>query len=243
MDEKHFSVSLLISAAAHVAVIGGGYFGNLAEFSMPNASKEVEVTYCDIKQMPKSFSNVSPLSKIGAKKGLRIDKDTKGQLQAQLERKSLSTQEKDKLRTDVGLPNKREELSKAPKELDENKSIPKDKILRFNSTGRAPASPAYLSYFQEIRDSIRKHALRNYTLRSQEGDIYVSFTLSKGGSLLSLTIENGRSDQNDYLRDLAKESIRSAAPFAGIPDELSQREISFNVLLSFRCGSLRLSRR
>ncbi|MFC1703428.1 energy transducer TonB [Candidatus Omnitrophota bacterium] len=93
-------------------------------------------------------------------------------------------------------------------------------------------SPAYLTYYQIIRERIRDLAYLHY-VRYQEGEVFLSFVLSSHGSLKDIRIFDDKSTNDAYLRDVALKSIKDATPFPSFPKELEYPELSFNVIISF----------
>jgi len=93
-------------------------------------------------------------------------------------------------------------------------------------------NPSYISYYQIVREKIRRAAYQNYT-RAEIGDIYLSFLISSDGSLKAAKLVEEKSSPSAYLRETALRSIKEAAPFPAFPKELDYPELSFNVVISF----------
>ncbi len=94
-------------------------------------------------------------------------------------------------------------------------------------------TPEYKSYYQIIREKIRKYAYFNYK-RLNEGEVYLTFTLSPSGEVSELSINDQRSVDNDYLRSIAQRSVREASPYPPFPEKLkANKKLSFNVIISF----------
>jgi len=94
------------------------------------------------------------------------------------------------------------------------------------------SNPSYISYYQLIREKIRRCAYQNYS-RTETGEIYLSFVIGQDGSLRDLRLVEEKSTPNYYLRDIALRSIRAASPFPAFPKELDYPQLSFNVIISF----------
>ena len=93
-------------------------------------------------------------------------------------------------------------------------------------------NPSYISYYQIVREKIRRAAYQNYT-RSEVGDVYLSFLILAQGSLKTVRLVEEKSSPSPYLREIALRSIKEASPFPNFPKELDYPELSFNVVISF----------
>lgn len=213
-----------------MAVLGSERLTNFQRFPKPQSPKELEITYYKIKEVAKEIKALS-----------QLDADRQPTLTKSGQDFQHKFQEKDKSLLEKHLSKKLEELPKAPNQPPEEKAIPKNQFV--GSHGRLETEPAYIGYYQAVREEIRESATNNYTRHSQEGQIYVSFSLARNGSLASVSIDERRSDANAYLKDVTRRSIKEAVPFPAFPAELSKEEdITFNVIICFSAGSLKLSR-
>ncbi len=93
-------------------------------------------------------------------------------------------------------------------------------------------NPSYISYYQIVREKIRRAAYQNYS-RSEVGDVYLSFLILEGGSLKTVRLVEEKSSPSPYLREIALRSIKEASPFPNFPKELDYPQLSFNVVISF----------
>ena len=91
----------------------------------------------------------------------------------------------------------------------------------------------YLNYYQTIRERIRNFVLENYPRFIACGEVCLYFVLLSDGSLKEIKVVEERSSQNRLLKDVAKKSVSQAAPFSSFPKDLSQAQLSFNVIISF----------
>jgi len=94
-------------------------------------------------------------------------------------------------------------------------------------------SPAYVTYYQIVRDRIRERAYTNYTKLSV-GEIYLTFIIKSDGTLGELQIIENRSTANEFLREVGQKSVREASPFPPFPEDLNYPELTFNVAISFQ---------
>lgn len=94
------------------------------------------------------------------------------------------------------------------------------------------ANPNYMSYYQLVREKIKRAAYQNYT-RTEMGEIYLSFSVSSDGYIQEIRIVDEKSSANPYLKETALKSIKDASPFPNFPKELDYPQLSFNVIVSF----------
>lgn len=91
---------------------------------------------------------------------------------------------------------------------------------------------SYISYYQIVREKIRRTAYQNYT-RTETGEAYLSFIVASDGSLRDERLVDEKSTPNQYLKNIALRSIKEASPFPAFPKELDYPQLSFNVIISF----------
>jgi outer membrane biosynthesis protein TonB len=93
-------------------------------------------------------------------------------------------------------------------------------------------NPSYISYYQIVREKIRRSAYQNYT-HNETGEVYVSFIISNLGYVKDVRLVEDRTTSNVYLKDIALKSIKDASPFPDFPKELDYPQLSFNIIISF----------
>jgi len=93
-------------------------------------------------------------------------------------------------------------------------------------------NPSYISYYQIVREKIRRAAYQNYS-RSETGEVYLSFIISSDGYLKDTRLSEERSSSSPYLRGIALRSVKDASPFPNFPKELDYPQLSFNIVISF----------
>ncbi|MFA5356144.1 MAG: hypothetical protein WC301_01875 [Candidatus Omnitrophota bacterium] len=93
-------------------------------------------------------------------------------------------------------------------------------------------NPSYISYYQIVREKIRRAAYQNYT-RTETGEIYLTFLISQEGYLKAVQAIDEKSSYSSYLKETALRSIQDASPFPVFPKELDYPQLSFNVVISF----------
>ncbi len=93
-------------------------------------------------------------------------------------------------------------------------------------------NPTYISYYQVVREKIRRSAYQNYS-RSDMGEVFLSFIISSDGYLRGVRLVEEKSSPSAYLRETALGSIKQASPFPAFPKVLDYPQLSFNVVISF----------
>jgi len=92
----------------------------------------------------------------------------------------------------------------------------------------------YVNYYQLIREKIRSRLKNNYQYYKREGDVYLSFTLTQNGSLLTYAIDRAKSTQDEALLEITTTSLKTISPFPSLPKSLSMSQMSFNIVISFK---------
>jgi TonB family protein len=93
-------------------------------------------------------------------------------------------------------------------------------------------NPSYISYYQIVREKIRRCAYQNYT-HNETGEVYISFIITNDGYIKDVRLAEEKTTANVYLKDIALKSIRDASPFPNFPKELDYPQLSFNIIISF----------
>lgn len=93
-------------------------------------------------------------------------------------------------------------------------------------------NPSYITYYQIVREKIRRCAYQNYT-HNETGEVYISFIISNDGYIKGARLAEEKTTANDYLKEIALRSVRDASPFPNFPKELDYPQLSFNIIISF----------
>jgi TonB family protein len=93
-------------------------------------------------------------------------------------------------------------------------------------------NPSYISYYQIVREKIRRSAYHNYD-KAETGEVYISFIVTREGFVRDVRLVEAKSSVNAYLRETALKSVSDASPFPSFPKELDYPQLSFNVVISF----------
>ena len=113
------------------------------------------------------------------------------------------------------------------------KPNPKKVINLPNVPGEIARSSEYKSYYQIIREKIRRLAYRNYK-KLYEGEVFLTFAIDPNGGLLASEVKKDKSTPNSYLCDIATQSVQEASPYPAFPDKLkNNKRLTFNVIISF----------
>ncbi len=99
---------------------------------------------------------------------------------------------------------------------------------------RIKSTKDYISYYQLIREKIRRSLKSRYRSYYGEGDVGLIFTLSSNGTLISSTVDPSVSTHESALVNAAIQSLKDAAPFARFPKALTLPRMSFTVTVSFK---------
>ncbi len=104
-------------------------------------------------------------------------------------------------------------------------SPPQESLNKINS-------PSYIGYFQLTRERVKRILYQRYTY-TEEGEVYLSFIVANDGSIREIRVNEEKSSNSPYLREIAVASVKEAAPFPAFPKDLEYPELSFNVIVSF----------
>jgi len=142
------------------------------------------------------------------------------------------------VRSDVlerkGILEDEKQISYAEKPLSKGGETAVKRVINLpNVPGEIARSPAYKSYYQIIRDRIRKLAYRNYK-KLYEGEVFMTFVVDSSGELLAVELKKEKSSPSEYLSTIALESVEGSAPYPPFPEKLkNNKKLTFNVIISF----------
>lgn len=218
----NFKRALFISLIGHCFVLTP--LGNLGMLFPNKKINEPQVNYCKIAPL-----KTETYKKLDAKKAAKAIKAAKIPNEQKSLRSAEPSQPKEK--SQIIKKAKRPRMKK-PREapLPKNETVVPESIPGTT----LPNTPEFVTYYQYIREEIRRFLKQNYTSIYEEGDVAVSFALNQAGELISIEILNAKSSNDSELRRLSYESIKSSSPFKPFPRGLSQEEISFNLSIIFK---------
>ena len=93
--------------------------------------------------------------------------------------------------------------------------------------------PVFATYYQAIREKIRKSAKRRYEGKRDSGDVSLGFTLFSNGRLKEVSVLRETAQVVSNLRAVAVQSLVDAAPFPPFPEHFEREQLSFLVVLTF----------
>jgi TonB family protein len=212
-DYRLLQIALLISLSVHAVVIFNSRV--LPFIKPPEREEKTKVSYIKLKNLPKE--EFKPKEQEEVRFNKRIPPPF-------VETKDL--------RQDKNAVKPRDLQSLKPELIREGMAIAKRKITLPPVDMAKIDNPSYISYYQIVREKIRRSAYQNYT-RSETGEAYVAFVVSNDGDLRNARLIEEKSSKNPYLKNIALSSVKSASPFPSFPKELDYPELSFNVVISF----------
>ena len=216
-NEPAFKFALIISLLAHSAAIIGGPHMNL--LSRNKNAVNPQIFYLKTAQSQQQKKLPQPIASQKSHLASPPKLLTPPSMKAPLinDNKGLLARKPDFTRPDII-------ASSSSKRIGLENVDPKE-INKVNN-------PSYISYYQIIREKIRRCAYQNY-MRADAGEVYLSFVISDQGQLDNLRVIEEKSAPNNYLRQIAFKSVNEAAPYPPLPKELEYPQLSFNVIISF----------
>jgi len=116
-------------------------------------------------------------------------------------------------------------------EIEEDLSVSREKMEAIKDT------PAYMGYYNFIREKIKRTAMERYT-SADEGKVTLVFLLSRTGAVKTVAINPRQSGAPDTLKKIGMESIRRASPFPAFPAALQYENLEFSITVRFKQKSL-----
>lgn len=226
LDNRIFQITLLISALAHGVILVQNT--NFLYPAKNKSEEKVEINYVkkppENKPQPKSNFDrkikAEPFRKMPEK--ITVEKMTPPPF---VEKNSspAAVRQASALKADTDKP----ALIQA-----ETLFIKKKVILPALMDPEKINNPSYMSYYQLVREKIRRCAFRNYNGR-EKGEIYLSFIISSDGSLQQIALLQENSSKSDYLTGIAVNSVKAASPFPAFPKELNYSYLPFKLSIVF----------
>ena len=225
-ENKIFLIAFLTSAAVHGVIFVQN--SNLALFSPQRKDQKTEISYLKNPQEPKAYLRPVPQIK-DREEFLKLPAKiiANNRLPPQYpnqERNNIFKKDKESISSNPAFAKPaftRPDIIAIKKKI----TLPPIDMNKINS-------PSYISYYQIVREKIRRAAYQNYS-RIEVGEAYVSFIITTDGALKDVRLVGEKSSLSPYLREIALKSIREATPFPNFPKELDYPQLSFNVIISF----------
>jgi len=228
-SDSAFKFTLIISLAIHGAILLNNF--NLNTFSSKETLKKTELSYVKELQKPKEIQ----AKKEPSPKPILINKDLLLKLPPK-----INTQEKspppfidentqfDKNKRPVFGPSAFNKPAFSKPEIVAMKkkiNLPPTDVEKINN-------PTYISYYQIVREKIRRAAYQNYSI-NQEGEVHLYFIVSCDGYLKEVRLAEEKGPANPALTEISLMSIKDASPFPNFPPDLNYPHLSFNIIISY----------
>jgi len=217
--DRVFLTALIISLGVHAAIFV--HSSGLKIFNLPKKEKKIELSYVKalketLKPKPEKNMLQKPRDEF-LKIPPRITVEKRLPPQSSSEKKELAAKMPDFQKPVLAKP----DIIAVKKKI----TLPPVDMNKINN-------PSYISYYQIIREKIRRAAYQYYS-RTEEGEAFLSFMVSSDGALNEVRYIEERSTKNPFLKEIALKSVNEAAPFPVFPKELAFPQLSFNVIISF----------
>ncbi|MBI4436970.1 MAG: hypothetical protein HY590_06150 [Candidatus Omnitrophica bacterium] len=205
-----FQNALLFSSSLHFLLLfGAGRF--TFQGPSPFARESLELFYVQ-REEPNLVQPPLPEPPM-AQKGLGLDEQD-----SLFSRKENSSQEEISSKE---TSSKREEEIRSEAEMIE--------ALHLNHEEK----PIFLTYYQEIRERIRKNLFAYYRSGRQEGNVTLNFVLFSNGQLKKVKAVEKEKPSHPALREIAMRSVIDASPFPPFPNGFKRPSASLWVRVTF----------
>ncbi|MCX5697315.1 MAG: TonB family protein [Candidatus Omnitrophica bacterium] len=228
-SDKAFQIALIISICTHGVILSQN--PNFSVSSSPRIKQNPEVKYIKPPKQEKTLPKVAMPQKGYISKTSLQAGSHKISLPNSINIKTIQMQNQNQ----KNIANIREPIAIKP-------SITKPDIIAVKKKITLPPvdldkidNPSYVSYYQIVREKIRRCAYQYYT-RTEQGEVYLSFVISNDGYVREIRVVEEKSSSNPYLLEISVKSIKEAAPFPNFPKELDYQQLSFNVVISYEIG-------
>lgn len=225
-SSKIFLIALSVSVLVHLALFFQNF--NWGFYSKQRNDQKIEISYLKDKTEAKAAQKTAPLPKDRPdffKLPSKITADNRFPPQYPSAKKpEILSGEKSVLHADHDFA-KPSMVKTDIISLKKKITLPPVEMNKINN-------PSYISYYQIVREKIRRAAYQNYS-HTEIGEVYLTFIISSEGNLKEVIYVEDKSSKSQYLKDIALKSIKEATPFPKFPRELSYPQLSFNVIISF----------
>ena len=226
-SDKAFTITLVLSAIVHGVILFQNPNLNLNIFPKDKKEPLLEVSYVKTPQEPQATKEYPKTSLPKKEAFLKLSSKitaTKMSPPPFIDRESIFKKSKESI---------------SQKYVFSKPAFAKPDIIAVKKIITLPpidldkiSNPSYISYYQIVREKIRRAAYQNYT-RAEVGEAYLSFLISSDGSLKAMHLIEEKSSPSVYLKEISLRSIKEASPFPNFPKELDYPQLSFNVVISF----------
>ncbi|MBF0484760.1 MAG: hypothetical protein HQL25_08670 [Candidatus Omnitrophica bacterium] len=223
MSERIFQYCLIVSIVIHMILIVGLSW-KIKLFS-PRKRVSVEVTYKSAPRSSDASENKLEMVKKNIKPDPKKDLDILSKASSNLTFDQNSFKNIDKTPVDFKLDREYNHVTR---------HMSKEKVSIPLLDSKEISNPKYQGYNQVIRQRIKEHAYY-YVVHPdfRSGEVYLTFVLNIKGELVAVRVIESRTKANDYLKNIAMQSVKDSAPFPAFPSDLKYPELTFNVVISF----------
>lgn len=224
-SDKIFQLAFLISVVAHGAILFQNV--NFPVFSPNKKEPQTQLVYVKkekenteqvkitmVKREPSKIMPASALREVKPPPPF-INKDNVFQVKKEIDLKNAANLSKP-------IPVKSDIIAIKNKII-----VPPIDVNKINN-------PSYLSYYQIVREKIKRAAYEELYTGSEAGEVYASFVVARDGRLIEARLANDKSSGSEYLRKIALASIKDAAPFPYFPKDLDYMQLPFDVIIIFK---------
>ena len=103
----------------------------------------------------------------------------------------------------------------------------------YHEMTRRLQDPVFATYYETIRDKIRRAAKKRYGGKSSAGEVPLGFILFSTGRLKEVNVLEAKQKVSVALGTVAVQSVVEASPFPPFPAHLGREQLSFVVVLTF----------
>ncbi len=212
--DRVFLITMIVSLLGHILLFCP--WSALKAHKLSKSFQEIEISYFEIKP--------NPPEEIKQTKGPPAEKkdDNKETNQEQTIKKEAQDEQK----------------KTATSEIDKKENIPlsrltKEEQMVARDFAALSKEPAYLDYYQAIREKIKNSANRHKPVLFTPGEVYIFFVLGNQGQLKRLKAIESKSNPSPILQEAALLGVEDASPFPPFPAGLNREQIAFNIVISF----------
>lgn len=224
-SERVFQIALLVSLLTHAVILSQN--ANFSLLTQHRKDQSIKIKYvkqqaaeAKTSQKKYSLSKREPFLKLPSKITLQ-------------EKLPPPFMDKEDIFRSNNLPKRKEDFFAKPTLISPDAvSIRKKITLPPIEMDNKINNPTYISYYQLVREKIKRAAYQNY-IGKEVGEVTISFIISEDGYLKDLRLIEEKSSPSAYLRDIALTSVKDASPFPNFPKELDHPKLSFNLAITF----------
>ena len=92
---------------------------------------------------------------------------------------------------------------------------------------------AFENYYLEVREKIKSALEKNGKRFDREGEVYLKFTIKRGGELRDLALYKNSTGNIPLLEKIAIKSVKEASPFPPFDEEITKAELPFKLPIRF----------